>query len=573
MLQLDSKQVGAVRRHRPQWRIRSILLVLALAAFIGSPILAMFYGAFRPALNAPPLEFSYRAVARVYLSGDVWISLAGTTAIALSVALIATVFGSAFAWLTARTDIPAKGLIEVLVMAPLFTSPFVAAISWYALAAPRSGLLNLAFSELVGTTEPLFNVTSLGGIVWVLAVVSMPYAYVFVSSSLRNMDPALEAASFVNGVGALPTLRRVTLPLMTPAIGSSIMFIAIFSAAVFSVPGVLGRQLGFDPLPVLIYRSVTQFRADFARASALASLLFLLSVVFLYLYRRLTRLEKRFVTVSGKGFQPRLLTLGRLRFPALAGVGLYGLVCVVLPAIALIIAALSPFTSRDFASMELTTEPLVSVLTSPALHTASVNTLIAVVTAAAACVAISLVSVVAARIRGRSTTTTLIDYLNSLPLAVPGIVLAAGLVWVYIRTPLYATLALMIIAYVISHVPHSYRLIHNGALQISQELEEASAVNGVGRLATAARITTPLLLPSVYASVMLVTIFVIREVNSVILLYTPSTRVLSVLTWDYIADGNLSSAASVGLVQSAFLIAALLLARIVFRVNLSTAYR
>ena len=167
----------------------------------------------------------------------------------------------------------------------------------------------------------------------------------------------------------------------------------------------------------------------------------------------------------------------------------------------------------------------------------------------------------------------MLDYVNSFPLAVPRIVLAAGLVWVYIRTPVYATLTLLIIAYVISHLPHSYRLINNGALQVSRELEEASYVNGVGRAGTAARITAPLLLPSIYASVMLVTIFVIREVNSVILIYTPGTQVLSVLTWDYIADGNLSSAATVGLVQTAFLVLALLVARLVLRVRLTSAYR
>jgi iron(III) transport system permease protein len=559
---------------RAPWRIRSVLLVVALGLFVGAPILAMFYGAVRPeSLTAPPLEFSFDALADVYLSSEVWFSLLGTVAIALAVAVLATLVGGVLAWLTARTDVPGKGVIELLVLAPLFTSPFVAAIAWYALAAPRSGLLNLALAEVFGPNAPVINMTSAFGIVWVLVLVSMPYAYVFISSSLRNMDPALEAASYVNGVGTIRTIRRVTLPLATPAIGSSIMFITIFAAGIFSVPGVLGRQLGFDPLPVLIYRAVTQFHADFAKAAALASMLFLLSAGFLYAYRRLTRLEQRFVTVSGKGFQPRLLPLGRLKPWVLAGIAGYALVCVALPVVALVIAALSPFASRDFASIELSTADLVGVLTDPSVHAAVVNTLIAVVVSALACVVVSLVSVFVARVRGRGATSSLLDYVNSFPLAVPGIVLAAGLVWVYIGSPLYATLALMIIAYVISHLPHSYRLIHNGALQVSRELEEASAVNGVGRTRTAMRITTPLLLPSIYASVVLVTIFVIREVNSVILLYTPGTRVLSVLTWDYIADGNLSRAASLGLLQSAFLIAVLVVARLAFRINLTSAYK
>jgi len=569
---LIHRTATAARTGRSPWRLRSVLLAVALGLFVGSPILAMFYGAMRPDSLAPPLELSLDTIAEVYLSGEVWLSLVGTVGISLTVALLATFTGGVLAWLTARTDVPGKKVIEILVLAPLFTSPFVAAIAWYALAAPRSGLINLVFAEIFGPGFVL-NVTSTVGIVWVLTLVSMPYAYVFLSSSLRNMDPSLEEASYANGVGTLATIRRVTLPLTTPAIGSSIMFITIFAAGIFSVPGVLGRQLGFDPLPVLIYRAVSQFRADFAKAAALASLLFLLSAVFLYLYRRLTRLEKRFVTVSGKGFRPRLLPLGRLKPWVVVGVVTYAVVCVGLPLLALVIAALSPFASRDFDSLQLSLSSLTGLLSDSAVHAAAINTLIAVVVSALACVIVSLICVYVARIRGKSATSAALDYINSFPLAVPGIVLASGLVWVYLGSPIYATLTLMIIAYVISHLPHSYRLINNGAMQVSRELEEASAVNGVGRALTAWRITTPLLMPSIYASVVLVTIFVIREVNSVILLYTPGTRVLSVLTWDYITDGNLARAASLGLLQTLFMVVILVLARLVFRVNLTSAVK
>lgn len=554
-------------------RLPTTVFVIALAMFVLSPIVAMFYGALRPALHSPALELSFDAVTDVYLSGEVWKSLVGTVAISLAVAIVATCFGAAFAWFLTRTDVPMRGTLELLVLAPLFMSPFVAAIAWYALAAPRSGYVNLAWAHLTGSSGSLVNVTSIGGIVWVLALHTMPYAYVFVSSSLRNMDPALEAASYVNGVGMLGTIRRVTLPMMTPAIGSSVMFITIFAAGVFSVPGVLGRSLGFDPIPVLIYRAVTQFRADYAQAAALGSMLFLLSVAFLYLYRRLTRMERKFVTVSGKGFQPRLLDLGRMRYAVTAGAGVYGLVCVVLPTTALVIASLSSFTSRDITNLELSLTGAQSVLTDPSVRGAAWNTLWVVLATAILCVAISLVSVVISRGRERGFSAASLEYLNSFPLAVPGIVLAAGLVWVYIRTPVYATLGLLVIAYVISHVPHSYRLIRNGSMQISRELEEASYVNKVGRLGTAVRITAPLLRPAVFASVTLIMIFVIREVNAVILLYTPRTRVLSVLTWDYIADGNLSSAATVGLLQTALLVAALVIARLIFRINPANAYR
>src|SRR5690606_22153247 len=145
-------------------------------------------------------------------------------------------------------------------------------------------------------------------------------------------------------------------------------------------------------------------------------------------------------------------------------------------------------------------------------------------------------------------------------------VLAAGLVWVYLGSPIYATLTLMIIAYVISHLPHSYRLINNGAMQVSRELEEASAVNGVGRALTAWPITTPLSMASIYASVVLVTIVALTAVSSVILLYTQGTRVMSGLTCVYLPDGTLRRAGSLALLQTLFMVVFLVWARLVFRV-------
>lgn len=548
-----------------------LVLTLIVGVLTLSPVAAMFYGAVSPGLANDAGGLSLDPLERVYTSSEVWSSLVGTLTLAIVVGLFSTVIGGAFAWFVARTDIPAKRTIELIVIAPLFTSPFVAAIAWYALAAPRSGLINVIAGQFTDEPVTLVNITSMPGIVWVLVLHYLPYSYLFIVAALRNMDPSLEEASHLNGCGTFTTIRRVTIPLILPSIASAFTFVVILTAGVFSVPAVLGSNLDFKPLPVLLYRSINQFIADFPMASAIGTMLFLISLIFLFLYRRATRMERRFVTVSSRGTRPREAHLGKWRHTIVAVFVVYGTVAVLLPNLAIAFTAFTPHVTRDLSDVQFTFGIITELLSTPHVQTAIVNTLVVVVVTALICVVLALAGAFASRYSGRLINKAL-DYLNTMPIAIPGIVLASGLIWIYVRTPLYASLAILVVAYVTHYLPHAYRPIRNGALQIDSELEEASFVNGAGRLRTVRRITGPLLSPAIFSAVMLVVIFTIREVNVAVLLYSPSSRVLSVLTWDYISNGSLPEAAVLGLLQTLMLVGALIFARVVFRVRLSSNY-
>lgn len=548
------------------------ILIGIIALLTCSPVVAMFYGAISPELFADESGFTLDTIKSVYTSPDVLRSLGVTFALAITVGVLSTVVGLVFAWLIARTDTPARRVMEMIVISPLLTSPLISALAWFTVASPRSGVLNVALGSMLGRNVEFFNVTSLPGIVWVLVLHFEPYAYLLTVSALRNMDASLEEASFINGSGTLATLRRVTMPMVFPSIASACLFIIVLTAGEFAVPAVLGLNLSVAPLPMLIYRSVNGSIPDYPQAASIGTMLFLVSLVFFYLYRRMTKLERRFVTVTGRGFVARSTRLGGFRYIAAAGIVIYGLVAVILPWLALVFTAITPYAMRDMSNVVFTSRNIVTVLSSADFHAALINTIEVVAATATICIALAFAAAYTAKQAGGHISATL-DYLSGLPLAIPAIVLGSGLIWIYVRTPLYATLGLLVVGLVTVYIPHAYRLIRNGLMQIDRQLEEASFVNGAGNLRTGFAITRPLLSPAIFSAVMLVVIFALREVNVVILLYSPDSRVLSVLTWEFIDNGALPSAAVMGLALTLMLIAVLIVGRVMFRANFASAYR
>lgn len=556
-----------VRPRRSLWLAIPVLLVLVVG--VGLPLLSVAYGAVQSANPAmPDSQFTLDALRRVYLDAGYLRVLAGTLAMSAVVGALSVAVGAGLAWVVTRTDVRMRRTLELLVISPLFLSPFIGAVAWVTLSAPNSGMLNVLWRQLTGAEAPMFDVLTTGGMIWVMTLYYVPFGFMFTASSLRNMDPSLEEASYLNGVGPLRTAMRVTLRVATPALASAFFFVAILAAGLFSVPGALGGSGGFRPLAVRVYNAISVFPSDHALAAAIGSVLVWVTLLGIHQYRRLTRLSKRYVTVSARGFRPRIVALGRLRAPAAAVCWFYVLVAVILPYAALIVVSLTPYTITDFRRMTFTLDNVVSTLTSGRVVEATLNTFTVGLVAPTLCVLLALLIAYLVERRG-GLVNKAIDYLATLPIAVPGIVFATGMIWVYIRTPLYATVWLLVVAYVFTYIAHSARLVSTGLLQIDPALEEAATVNGASLPRTLWTVTGPLTKPALLSAWVLTFIFTVREINAAILLYSPRSMVLSVLTWDFLEFGRLQAAAVVGLLQTVLLLGGVLVGRFVFRVRLT----
>lgn len=549
------------------WPVLAVLVIL-----IAVPVLAMFYGALQDGqlgASAGP-AFSLRAIAEVYLDRTYISTLLGTAGMAIVVALLATVIGSLFAWILSRTDVRLKKFFELTVIAPMFLSPFIGAIAWMTLGAPNSGMINVNLGHIFGDGFVLVDVMNVPGMIFVMTMYYVPYGYLLVGAALRNMDPSLEDASYINGNGHVRTALRVTLPLVRPSMTAAFFFIAVLSTGVFSVPGVLGGRDGFVPLAVRIYRATEVFPSDYAVAASIGTMLFFVTLIGVFFYRKAVANAARFVTVSGRGFRPRIIALGSWRWLVTTILLINFFVAIVLPYFALVIVSLTPFAQTDFAKLDLSLENFTSVLTAPKVLEASWNTLILGVASPTACIVLGVL-VAFITVRSNSRIKGLIDYVATMPLAIPGLVLATGMVWFYIRTPVYGTIWILMIAHIAAYLTHASRLASNGLMQIDKSLEEASIVNGAGLGRTLWRITTPLVRPSLLSAWILIFIFSVREVNEAIMLYSARSNVLSVMTWDYMQNGQIRQAAVVGILQTVGLLLGVLVARYAFRVKLTNA--
>ena len=492
--------------------------------------------------------FTLEHVATVYLSGKYLPALLNTIQLAAIVTLLVTPVGTAFAWLVARTDLPGKRLLELMIIVPIFVSPLLGSLAWLALAAPGSGFIN-GFAASMGFEGNLIDIYSFYGIVFVMFLYYVPYTYLFMIGALKNVDPTLEDAMRMIGGGVFATFRRVTLPLVLPSLISSALLVFVLSAELFSVPAMLGIRGNYETIPLLIYMGFQHNLAPAGEVAALATLLLWVTVAGVVLYRRMVALSRRFVTISGKGYRQKVVALGRWRIVALGIIWIYIATAVFLPYIALVIGSMLRFLTGRMNPAALTLNNY-AALAQPGQALAIQNTLILALVGATITVLLAFV-VSFLTVRGTGALVAAVDYIAALPVAVPGMAVAIGLLWAYTSLPLpvYGTIFMLLIAYVTRFIAYSVRVASGSLHQIDPEIEEAGRVAGLTNLGTFWRISLPLLRPSVISAWTLVFIFIVVEVTATILLYTADTRTISVVMWNAVEMTGSVGAFTIGVVQ------------------------
>jgi iron(III) transport system permease protein len=556
-------------------RRRGVVLPLVLGGLLTVlvlvPIVLMFVGAIRTGTFVDPrAQFSLRSLTAVYTTWPYLRTLGITVGASLLVSFIACIAGIALAWLLARTDMPAKGVMENSVIAPLYLSPFVGALAWLILASPNAGLLNVLARDLFGAAGPILNVMTPTGVILVMALYNVPYAYMTVSAALKGMDPSMEEASYLNGAGTFATAVKVTFPVVRPSIVSAFFFVFVLTCGTFSIPAALGGTQAMPFLAVDIYRSVATFPLNYSRAAAIGTLLFWISLIGVAFYRYASRAATRFVTVTARGYRMRMVRLRGWRLPAMLLILAYVTMAIILPYLALLYVAFTRFTSSTILDASFTLENFQSVVDSVAVRQSIGNTLLISILAPTICVLLGVVLAYAIR-RLRVRGGGVLDYIAMFPIAVPGIVFGTGIFWTYLMTPAYGTIWILVIAFVASYIPFAYRMIDTSIIQIDKSLEEASSVCGASHLRTAWQVTFKLIRPGILSAWILVFIFSVREISAAILLASPSNKVLSVMSWDYLEFGNVQNAAIIGLLQTLILVAGVIVGRYVLRVRLSQA--
>jgi iron(III) transport system permease protein len=499
------------------------------------------------------LAFSLDNFAGLFFDRNFLEALRNTVLSGLGATLFSCLLGFTLAWIVARTDIFGRGWFEVLNLVPFFLSPYVGAVAWLYLAAPNAGLLQNMLGEyrwLIG----FLNIYSIGGVVFVLSLFYTPYVYLLLIGPMRRIDGALEDAARVHGASFATTLRTITIPLLMPSLMSGALIVFVTSAGLFDVPLALASPKGIHTIPTDIYAAV-QYPTDFGRAAALGVLMMSVTVLFTTFQRRYMA-KRRFHTVSGKGYRPRPANLGPAgRAAALAVEIAYLSISVVLPVIAMVLVSLSSIWSGRFRWQNATLGNFDYVLFNYSLTQNAVkNSLILAVGGATVGVAIGFLQAYYLRDRG-GFSRRFVEPLLSLPLGIPGIILGLGFLILLIRTPLYGTLAILLIAYVAHFYPFAMRGIGAMFFALNPELEQSARASGATWLQTMWMVVLPLVRPAIIAAWLMLFVIFIRELGATILLYASGTETISVALVQ-LSERSFGYVAALAIVQIALLLGA-----------------
>jgi iron(III) transport system permease protein len=529
----DVPTAGRWRSMITQESVATIVVSIVVAAAVVLPLLVLVVSSFQ-VMDSGGFDTTwgldnYRTLVTDRIFPKAFLN---TLVICLGATAIATFLGVTLAWINARTNSPGRDRLEPYNLIPFFLSPFVGAIAWHNLAGGKTGLLNSWARDYLGVHGNLFNVDNLYGVIWVTGLFFAPLVYLFVVGSLRRMDPSLEDSARTTGAGLLRTTLTVTLPLVAPGILSGAIIVFVTTAGEFGVPFKLSAPYGWQTLTTEIFSKAVGDDANVYLGSAMSMALGIITVILIWIQQRYIA-PRSFTTVTGKGFRPNVVDLGRWKWAAFAFNLAYILVAVVLPILCLLVVSLHPVWQAEIIPADLTLHNYVRTLFfwRPD-HIAAATNGIAnsfILAFAGATIAMMLSLVVSYMIhRTKGFGARLLDILCVVPIGFPGIVLAMAVLVTYIRTPIYATLWILLLAYITRFFPYGQRNVSAVMLAVSEELDQSSRMSGASWFTTLRRITLPLLKPGLFAGWVLLFIIFLRELSISIILYTTGTETLSV---------------------------------------------
>ena len=484
--------------------------------------------------------------ARVFTDARLQKALWNTVVLAFWSALLSLAIGAPMAWLTARTDLPGKRVIRGLVMASFVTPPFLGAFAWVMLAGPNAGYLNKLYRGLTGAEAPLLNIFTMPGLIFVVALYTFPFVYIMIVNTLELIASDLEEAASILGASRLWVAVTITLPMVLPAILSGFILSVLQALALFGSPAILALPAGFHTITTQIW-ALFQYPPKVEMAAAFSVPLLLATALLLFLQKKLLG-RRGYAAVGGKGGQRRQIALGPWRQPALLACLAVMACAIFLPYGILAKAAFSRAWAQPLTWDNVTLGNWSFTFLSISTQTAIVNTLeLGILTA---CVGAGLATLLAYITNRRLIVGhQLLAFLALAPVVIPGVVLAVGLFIAYTRPPflLYGTLWILFLAYLTKEMPVGYSQSDATFRGIHPELEEAGRILGAGRLRVLGEITAPLARSGIIATWCFIFIGVIRELSASILLFTPNTKVMSVVIFDLKEEGQFGAIAVLGL--------------------------
>ncbi|MHA2231076.1 MAG: ABC transporter permease [Candidatus Hodarchaeales archaeon] len=511
----------------------SLILLLGGGYFIIRPIIEIFITAGEA--NVLEVLTSARLLQR---------ALPNTLILATGGTLLAAIIGVSLALIMGRTDVPLKGVLEIAILTPFFMSSLITTLAWVYLASPKFGTLNLLLKNVLGINVTI-NIFSFSGAILILGCCYAPYVYLFTIGSMQNMDASLEESALSSGASYFYTIFRITIPLSSPAILSAMILTFTLMCSIFTLPAILLMTKQKLVLSTEVWRAMSYELSPDPGRAAIYGIILIIIVTAGFSIRSLLLRRKAFTTVSGK-MRPTEYSLGKFRYVAFIICVSYFLIAMLLPYSSLIIQSFQRNLFSGFSLDNLSVINYIDVLQIEFVRKGIINTLLIAVISATAGTFLAFLyafSTDLLEVPGKN----LLKYIAIIPVGIPPIILSLGLLRAWIGTPLYGTVWVLLLAYMIRIFPYSTSICSSGLGQIGRELSEVSQSCGASLMRTLRCIIIPLNKGSLVSSWFLLFITVVREFGEVIFLYRYRTMVLPGAIFELWVDGRwqLLSAASV----------------------------
>ena len=539
-------------------------------AAIMTPVLVVMWRSFTSGKLGFSVGLNLANYFRVFGDKDIFSMLSNSVIYAAGSALLGTVLGAFLAWIVARTNTPGKALVELLPLYPILMPPIMKNIAWILLLAPRSGILNGMLQHFFGIETLVFNAFTMAGMVWVFGLACVPLGYLFLLPVFLSFDPSLEESAYIAGSKPVNTMFKITFPLAIPAFTSALVLNFLRGLRSFETPVLQGTPGNIKVFVSRVYDSMAlEFNAGLATAYSVV--LVVLSIITLYFYIRATRFSERYATITGKGYRVKVIDIGAWKYLTFATVVLYFLAGIVLPFIVLIVVSMIPYFDYDtfmqFPSNAVLTN-YYTVMRHPSFVTGLYNSLFLSVTIAIVTVLLGIVMAFTIY-RTRAAGTKVFEFIGTLPLAFPPLVLSVGLLIIFIGTPLYNSLWALGIGLFVAYFPYAFRNASGAIVNIHKELDEAAWVHGARWRHVFFKITLPILKPSVGGALFYIFIEAIRNVDVAVLLTAPGKEYGPVTLFEYFRVGQWAEAAAGGVIYLIILIVAVSVAKFAFKMKFS----
>ena len=547
------------------------IILIVMGILIVIPIGSLLYGSFWSSRPGAPGQFTTDNYIETFTNVRSISLLTTSLFYAFGAALLATSVATVIAFITARTDTPLAGIFTYIPFASLAIPGIVNSISWIYLLRPNTGLINLFFMDTLGFQSPLFDIHTIWGMIWVMGLSLTPLAYVGVRAAIVSLDPSLEEAGRIAGRGIRPVLIRITLPLILPAMLSVFLLAFIISFESFDIPAVIGIPGNIDVYMSVIATSVIyDVPPDHGLATSQSVVMLIVTMLLVVLYRKATRRAEKFAVISGRGYAPGIMKIGKWRWLGLVFLLTYLFIDIILPISTLLISSLLAYWHPRTLFEDMSFQNYLNLLRYPGLVRSLFNSIF--VSSIAAFVALFMGILIAfyslkSRIRGRG----ILEGIGMLPISFPGLVLGVGFLWAFISFPfgIYGTIWVILLAYIIKYIPHGIRFVSEPLLQVHRDLEDASRISGASTLYTLRKITISLLKPALIGGWVYIAMITFRELGAAVLLVSPGNEVISERIYAMWRGGHFETAVAASMILVAAIWIIIVIARIWSKKKLS----